>query len=225
MMENTLYLIWKDPKTRRNYTVGKLSKNAGYSFEYIAEADEAQSAGWKRLEAFPEKKQYVSEVLFPSFSSRLPDPKRRDIENILKKYGLSEYDAFELLRSSRGRLPIDTYELVDPIFPEDTTVERDFYIMGTRHHARCEGKNCASLTVNIGDCLTLRPEPENEYDTNAIRIQSVSGELLGYVPRYYSAAVANRLNAGVSYVCTVIEVNTSQCEECMKVQLRMPKIE
>ncbi len=225
-MEKTLYLIWKDSKTRRNYTVGKLSKNAGYSFEYIAEADDARKAGWKGLEAFPDKRQYLSDILFPSFSSRLPDQKRRDINRILEKYSLSEYDEFELLRSTRGRLPIDTYELIDPIFPEDSTVERDFYIMGIRHRAKCEGKDCSLLHVSIGDCLTLQQEPENEYDPNAIRIYSASRELLGYVPRYYSEAVTTRLKADVTYTCKVIEANMeNQCEECVKVRLHMPKIE
>ncbi len=225
-MDQLLYLIWKDPKTRRNYTVGKLSKNTRYSFEYHDEADRAREAGWKGLEAFPEKKQYMSDVLFPVFSSRLPDRKRRDIQTILAKYGLSEYDEFNLLKKTRARLPIDTYELIDPIFPEDTEIEREFYIMGTRYHALCDGKDCAFFScVNIGDHLVFEREPDNEYDPNAIRISSTSGEFLGYVPRYYSEAVSTRLLAGVSYTCAVIEVNKKKrCAECIRVRLNMPKV-
>ena len=226
-MEQLLYLIWKDPKTRRNYTVGKLEKNNGYSFEYYAEAANAKEAGWKGLGAFPEKKKYESDILFPVFSSRLPDRKRRDIDSILKKYGLSEYDEFNLLKMSRAKLPIDTYELIDPIFPDDTEIEREFYLMGTRHYALCDGKNCVRFyDVSTGDFLTLKHEPNNEFDPSAVRVSTFSGDLLGYVPRYYSEAVSNRLLTGMTYTCAVIEVNKNgKCAECVKVRLNMPKVQ
>ena len=223
-----LYLIWKDPQTRRNYTVGKLEKSCNlYSFEYGEEVERAEEAGWKLLEAFPQKTKYESDTVFPAFSSRLPDRKRRDISKILQKYGLDEYDEFELLRKSGARLPIDTYELIDPIFPGDSPVEREFYVMGIRHHAPCDGKDCELFPpVNVGDTLLFHPEPENEHDSNAICVQTNQGEHLGYVPRYYSKAILERLNNGVSYTCTVIEINKEEnCAECVKVKLNMPEIE
>jgi curved DNA-binding protein CbpA len=116
---NHLYLIWKDPRSRRKYIVGKLSRGDKYTFEYCEEYKLAKEVGWDLLVAFPEEKQYESQTLFAAFSSRLPDPKRRDIVDILKKYNLEEYDGYELLKKSTGRLPIDTYEFIDPIFSED----------------------------------------------------------------------------------------------------------
>lgn len=226
-MEQLLYLIWKDPKTRRNYTIGKLSKDEVYSFEFCAEIDDAEKAGYKRPEAFQEKKKYVSDVLFPVFSCRLPDRRRRDIEKILEKYGLDEYDEFSLLKKTRAKLPIDTYELIDPIFPEDSSIEKDFYVMGVRHYAKCGGQNCEHFSsVKLGDGLILEHETENYYDPNAICIKTITGELLGYVPRYYSEAVCFRLHAGVTYSCVVIEMNkTKLCAQCIRVKLKMPKIE
>lgn len=226
MMEQVLYLIWKDPKTRRNYTIGKLSKAQVYSFEYFAEIDDAIEAGYKMPEAFQGKKKYVSEVLFPVFSCRLPDRKRRDIKKILEKYKLNEYDEFSLLKKTRAKLPIDTYELIDPIFPEDTSIEKDFYIMGTRYYALCDGQYCDRFSsVRNGDGLILEHEVDNKHDPNAIRIKTTSGELLGYVPRYYSEAVSLRLHAGVTYTCIVLEVNkNNQCAQCIRVKLYMPRI-
>lgn len=226
--DNYLYLIWKDPKTRQNFTIGKLSHNEKYKFEYCKTAAEAENVGWTRLDAFPESKTYESDVLFPVFSSRLPDRKRRDIEKILEKYSLNEFDEFELLRKSGARLPIDTYEFVDPIFPETESIERDFYVMGIRHHAACKGNNCERLpTVNIGDLLLLKGEPENKYDSFAIRVLTNQGEHLGYIPRYYSQAIAERLQKKMTYSCVVLEVTSeSNCSECIKVRLNMPcKIE
>ncbi len=81
---NYLYLIWKDPLSRRNFIVGKLCKNQKYTFEYYGEYGKAQNHGWTKLEAFPDETLYESETLFPVFLSRLPDRKRRDIDKILK---------------------------------------------------------------------------------------------------------------------------------------------
>lgn len=120
-----LLLIWKDPETRRNYTVGKLTRGDCFTFQYYGEAENAEEAGWKLLGAFPTYQEYRSNTMFPVFSSRLPDKKRRDIQNILEKYGLMEYDEFELLRRSGARLPIDTYEFIDPISPDDKEVTRE----------------------------------------------------------------------------------------------------
>lgn len=69
--------------------------------------------GWEYLRSFPEEKVYESPALFAAFASRLPDPKRKGIEDILRKYGLDDCGGYELLRKSTGRLPIDTYEFID----------------------------------------------------------------------------------------------------------------
>lgn len=222
---NYLLLIWKDPETRRNFSVGKLTKSTKYIFEYCNEYTQAEAYGWSKLDAFPEDRVYESETLFPVFASRLPDKKRRDISKILEKYELLEFDEFELLRKSEARLPIDTYSFIDPIFPDEQTIQRNFFVMGVRHHAPCDGKDCSLLPViNIGDELIFEEEPENEFDVNAIKIQTYAGDVLGYVPRYYNTAILERLNKKMTYSCKIIDINLSQgCSECIKVRLNMPK--
>ena len=223
---NFLYLIWKDPQSRRNYTIGKLSRGDKFFFEYCDEFAEAEKHGWSRLEVFPENRRYESETLFSVFSSRLPDRKRRDIDKILKKYGLESFDEYDLLRKSGARLPIDTYSFIDPIFPDEETIDREFYVMGVRHHAACQGNDCALLSesLRIGDRLTLKRDPDNPHDPNAIRIYTAQKELLGYVPRYYTAAILERLDKGLSYDCRVSDINQAlDCAECVKVRLQMPK--
>ena len=220
-----LYLIWKDPKTRRNYIVGKLTRGSAYTFEYCEEYKEAKKAGWEYLKAFPENARYRSQNLFAAFASRLPDPKRRGIEGILRNYGLSEFDGYELLRKSTGRLPIDTYEFVEPIFPDDEAIDKNFYIVGIRHNASCRGQACGDLpAVALGDKLKLRPEPENKFDACAVSVHLSDGEMLGYIPRYYSKGVSERLADGVTYSCRIIEINQEQgCASCLRVNLKMPK--
>lgn len=222
---NYLLLIWKDPETRRNYTVGKLTRGDFFTFQYYGEAENAEEAGWKLLGAFPTYQEYRSNTMFPVFSSRLPDKKRRDIQNILEKYGLMEYDEFELLRRSGARLPIDTYEFIDPISPDDKEVEREFYITGIRYHSACQGSDCGALPgVKVGDILLLEEEPENAYDPMAIRVLTQEQEVLGYVPRYYNKAILARLHDGMGYSCKITEVNANMrnCSECLKARLTMP---
>lgn len=222
---NYLLLIWKDPETRRNYTVGKLTRGDFFTFQYYGEAENAEEAGWKLLGAFPTYQEYRSNTMFPVFSSRLPDKKRRDIQNILEKYGLMEYDEFELLRRSGARLPIDTYEFIDPILPDDKEVTREFYITGIRYHSACQGSDCGALPgVKVGDMLLLEEEPENAYDPMAIRVLTQEKDVLGYVPRYYNKAILARLHDGMGYSCKITEVNANMrnCSECLKARLTMP---
>lgn len=225
MKHTFLYLIWKNPVNRRNYEVGKLTRGDEYKFEYSNEYKQALEDGWELIQAFPEVKEYYSKELFPVFSSRLPDRKRRDIQAVLNKYGLEEYDGYELLRKSGGRLPIDTYEFIDPIFPEDITVQREFYVVGIRHASGCEGKVCTTKReLTLYTDLMLYLEPDNLYDANAVLVETQQGARLGYIPRYYSEGVADRLRKHMTYKCSVIEVNEEMnCQNCVKVKLLMPR--
>ena len=78
--------------------------------------------------------------------------------------------------------------------------------------------------INVGDNLLLQLEPDNDYDKNAVAIYDDSNHKLGYIPRYYSESVTNRINKQMTYSCVVIEVNKEiECTECVKVKLCMPK--
>lgn len=109
-----IYLFWKNPKTGNKFVVAKLSKDDKYVFEYVDSVKEALKEGFMLLIAFDDiNKKYISNNLFPTFSSRVPDKKRKDIKKILNKYGMNEYDEYELLKLSGGRLPIDNLEFID----------------------------------------------------------------------------------------------------------------
>ena len=220
-----LYLIWKEPITRRNYIVGQLSRNGQYEFCYGYEVKNAIEKGFEPLISFEDiDKVYKSDILFPTFSSRLPDRKRRGIERILSKYGLKTFDEYKLLKRSGARLPIDTLEFIDPIFEEDDgEIKRVFYIAGVRYCTGCDGENCEkALQLNIGAKLKLKPEPSNPYDKNAIKILDKENNHVGYLPRYYSKSVLEYLKEDREYKCTVLEVNKDmQCNECVKVKLEI----
>lgn len=220
-----IYLIWKEPKTRQNYIVGQLSKNRRYEFSYGHDVEEATKKGFELLIPFDNiNKVYKSDTLFPTFSSRLPDKKRRDIKKILSKYGLREYDEYKLLKRSGARLPIDNLLFIDPILEDDKDVTRVFHIEGVRHHLGCEGLDCNNaINLEVGNKLKLVPEPENQYDVNAVKITDSKGNRIGYLPRYYSKSVTNLLKkGGIQYNCTVLEVNKgNECQVCVKVKLEV----
>lgn len=111
-----LYLIWKSEQSRKQYVVGQLIKNGQFEFQYVKDIENAINDGFTPLLCFPDiNKVYTDTKLFSVFTSRLPDKKRRDIQNILKKYGLEEFDEYMLLKRSGARLPIDSLEFIDPI--------------------------------------------------------------------------------------------------------------
>ena len=222
--QDYLYLVCKCGLTRQQYVVGVLSRNGGYEFKYGEEVKKAIEAGFEPLIAFSDLRQtYRKKELFPAFSSRLPDRKRRDINRILQKYKLEEYDPYELLKKSGGKLPIDNLCFIDPILDREKAGEYEFYLAGARHYLGCEGNKCINaIEINEGDEIHLIHESENQYDERAIRIENDKNQILGYVPRYYTKAYLEfinekRIDAG--YVVSVCKENI--CDECIKVHIKV----
>jgi hypothetical protein len=108
-----IYLVWKEPKSRRQYIIGQLSKNGQFEFNYGFGIKEAIEKGFSLLISFDNiDNVYKNDMLFPVFSSRLPDKKRNDINKILFKYGMEEYDDYKSLKRSGAKLPIDNLEFI-----------------------------------------------------------------------------------------------------------------
>lgn len=220
-----LYVVWQDMESRNQFVIGTLIRNGHYEFSYGEECRQAQEYGFGPLVSFPDlQKTYQEDTLFPAFACRLPDPRRRDIQEILKKYGMTEYDGFELLKRSGARLPTDTISFVEPVFDEDPLVDRDFFVAGVRHYLPCAGKNCSTVSLlAAGTELGLLCEPANPHDPNAIQLLAPDGVRIGYLPRCYSKTISKRLNAGVAYRCRVLAHDPERhCAECLKVRLQMP---
>ena len=218
-----LWLVWKQPVTRRQYVVGEMEKNGGYFFRYSSDISDLLVAGFRPLLPFNDTtKEYYSSALFPIFSSRLPDKKRADIKTILIKYGLSdEYDEYELLKASGARLPIDSFEFVDPIFINNNdNIFRKFYIAGIRHYLNCS-ESCANRNRLLkGSELFFRLEPENTYDSNAIQLIDKDQQHIGYLPRYYCEAILHYIEVGRDISCYVIEQGEEHlCDTCIRASL------
>jgi len=218
-----LYVIWKDYKTRQRYIVGELSKNGKFEFKYrIKDLDKAIEKGFKPLIAFANINEvYESYNMFPAFSSRLPDKRRRDIKEILEKYKLEKYDAFELLKKSGGKLPIDSLEFIDPIFLDEVNIVRKFYIAGVKYYDYCNGKHTGpKLELEVNEDIALIKDSNNRYDEYAVKVMNGKGEFLGFIPSYFSEKVRQAINSDRKITCTVINKDCNDtCEECIKVKL------
>lgn len=212
-----IYLIWKNPQTRRRYHVGILKKNEkNYEYRYVDNIDEIIKIGFHLLVSFPEiKKKYISKELFPEFLTRIPGPTRVDIKNILNKYNMIKYDEFELLKRSGAKTSLDTLEFIDPILNiKDTNIIREFHIAGTRYYCKCQEES-----IDIGDLVILKKEIGNQYDIYAVQMY-IKEKFVGYIPAYYSEIITKFLNSknAENYKCVVVN-KTYNCEECLKVKL------
>jgi len=92
--------------------------------------------------------------------------------------------------------------------------ELEFYVAGVQYHDlhKCIRK------LKKGDGLWLVPEPENSYDSNAVKIMK-DDIMLGYVPAKHSASVAADIMIG-NPICSVVEVNP-QAKPWEKLKVRI----
>ena len=55
-----------------------------------------------------------------------------------------------------------------------------------------------------GSALVLRRDRDNEYDANAIAVETTEGDVLGFVPRDLAAEIAPRIDEGEAYSALVL---------------------
>ena len=206
-MNNEMWLIWKNPKTRRRYKIGVLTYNKQqYIFKYVnPELDDARKNGFEFFPGFEDiHKEYSNKELFANIETRLPNPARPDYLEILNVYGLEKDSTkLEILRATKGRLLTDNYEFV-PTFDK---VKVQFDVAGTRHCS--DVKKCLKL-ISVNDKLLLELEPNNLYDEYAIKVildKNNKYYHLGYVPRYYSKELTKLLKDNVEYSAMVQSLN------------------
>jgi len=204
-MNKELWLIWKQPHSRRRYIIGILSCYVDeYGFEYkYPEFEEAKNNGFDFFPGFEEpSEKYKSKEMFANISTRLPNVNRPDYLELIKNYGLeSNSTKWEILEKTKGRLLTDSYEFI-PAFDQNKI---DFDLAGTKY---C--KDVQSCNLNIDDDLKLELDPKNAQDKNAIKViceKNGTKYHLGYVPRYYTSQMAELLRNGAPYCAKIQSLN------------------
>lgn len=69
----------------------------------------------------------------------------------------------------------------------------DTFVAGTTHIDEIE---TIGSSINEGDKLVFYREPENHYDPQAIRIETVKNEKIGYVPQQDNIVFSRLMDAG-----------------------------
>lgn len=108
-----LELYWKDINNN-NYHIANLDKvNKIYTLDIIEEelknAIKKGCMGIGNIDLL--KNHYESEELFSFFLQRIPSKDNYNIDSILKKYGMKEYDEIKLLELTEGKSLTDRYYL------------------------------------------------------------------------------------------------------------------
>lgn len=121
-----LLLNWHCRDTDEDIVVGILEYiDDGYEFSYSDSVRYAIKRGFYGLVTFENcGTLYRSKNLFPVFKNRLPDKKRKDIESILNRYNLTEYDEYELLKQGT-KLPVDDLSFRECVETEETKELRE----------------------------------------------------------------------------------------------------
>lgn len=57
-------------------------------------------------------------------------------------------------------------------------------------------------TLEEGTVLTLERDPDNQYDSNAVKV-TLDGNHLGFIPKSDNADLANEMDHGKEFVCTM----------------------
>lgn len=79
----------------------------------------------------------------------------------------------------------------------------DFAIAGGYYHGLEQALGAGLLTK--GAKLTLKPEPENPFDSNAIAVLGPDGVRLGYVPRAINREVLAAMKEGAAIALEICE--------------------
>ena len=190
-----LLVTRRDPATSAYRAVGILAHlERRYEFAYLQKAVEGR--GFSPLPGLSATRRYISSTLFPVFASRVMSANRPDRAKSLKAVGLGpDAEPFEILGRTGGRRVGDEIELI-PLPEPDLSGRMDvrFLVHGIRH--RPQSAMSALDAVARGERLRLDPEPGNEHDPSAVRVETVTGVHLGYVPMPLSDFVTQALDAG-----------------------------
>lgn len=197
MAANKLCLLWQNQKSRNWYHIGNLLySNDKYYFEYQVESTkrnvhEALKNGYTIYPTFPNLyEKYESSILFSTFARRLPILNRRDYQVVLKNLGItSETNEFEIMSITGGASHSDNYEFLKPIELDGQNFKLDFYLRGWRHY------NEAGDVLLANDELTLEPELDNAYDSDAVAVYKNKTKRIGYVPAFYSQFISQMIKS------------------------------
>jgi len=196
-MKHLLYVAWRDPESRAWFPVGKVEFDGEmYSFCYTQGVEHA-----KATRNFPGLPQFVdpyrvyhSFELFPFLHNRVISRKRGDYAEHLLRMGFEPGElshsvhAFDVLERSNGRRLTDRFEVFAPPQIKDGVATFVFFTRGLRFRPTDVQKRWEQEAPHKP--FLAKRDTKNPFDENAVMLYSADATPMGYLPRYYSAAVS-----------------------------------
>lgn len=201
-------VVWQNLQTRQLVHVGWLrSSPSRFSFEYTANAE--LDPDFEPFAPFPDLRQpYESGDLFPFFANRVASAAQPGFDDLISALGLKRAEAtpVELLARSWGRSSHDTIQIIpEPVEGANGTRTRLFLVSGMSHVDPDRPDRIAKVTSTLqpGQRLSLRDEPDNPFNSRAITIEA-NGQQVGWMPDYLLDEV-QKARAGTAIVEVLVE--------------------
>lgn len=194
---NRLVLVWQASGSSdfgKRYGVGKLHRRGDKAeLEYLKNSDDYKEAIKHGFQGFPpfllqntSKKIIKNTQIMDILIRRLPPRSRADFPLYLKQFGLTE-DAkisnFGLLAYTETKLPGDGFSVVNNLDHMNAPFEFFTDLAGYKYRDFSEDPQ----TLNRKN-ISLKPEPDNDYDPNAIKV-FCEGNWIGYINRIQAPAL------------------------------------
>ncbi|MBN4079302.1 HIRAN domain-containing protein [Beggiatoa alba] len=203
---NRLLLVWMPPDgfRRTRYIVGQIERRGdGFTLSYLTDSKdfiEAKECGFEGYPAFKDTNAQHSSGVIDAFIRRLPPRNRGDFNKyleLLRISGSSVFSDFALLGYSGAKLPSDGFSLIHPFDNVIGPCEFLTEVAGFRYI-----EDVTVEEIIIGDEVSFVPEPDNQYDSDAIKIM-LNKKKIGYVNRGQLPAFHRWIND--SNISAVIE--------------------
>ena len=177
-----LFLAWQAPEhftERRRWAVGKLTPILeGLELRYFSDAEfpefnagksaeEMRSLSYQGFPSFDLKQPVHHSGVADAFMRRLPPQSRADFGDFLRQFRLKPdlpLSPLALLARTEAKLPSDGFSIVDPLDPSVQTCDLLLEIAGFHYYVKDH------LSLEIGHRVEIEPEPDNEYDSGAVKI-------------------------------------------------------
>ncbi len=192
--------------TSRRWSVGTLQRRGNdVDFTYFSDRElgehnggrnysQLRDAGFQGYPAFPLREAQFE--TFPSalsaFLRRVPPRSRSDFGQYLSQFHLGDdvfFSDLALLAITEARLPSDGFSLVDPLDGDDAVFQTVVELAGYHYYT-----DKISPEMTPGDRLELVPEPTNEYDPHALRVEW-RNTLIGYINRLQAPRLVRSLGS------------------------------
>lgn len=194
-------LTWQRPLgtegRRDRHAVGELRELAdgGFSFRYLDEDDleQARTAGFDGYPGLPQDTEISDTVAREVLMRRLPPRDRGDFGRLMERFGLvsdAPHTDLTLLATTGGRLTSDSFGVCETFEGFERPFAYVFDLAGYRHE-----RSGDRLPIE-GETVRFEPEPENQWDPDAVRICALDGTRFGYVNRLQARAVLDWLDDG-----------------------------